>query len=238
MNIGLLGGTFDPIHLGHLALARAASEKYKLHRVLFVPANIPPHKQKQPVSDYYHRYTMVAMATAEEKTFFPSLLEAPTHTAISDRSGKGKSGESERPSYTIDTVRRLKETLGKSDRLFFLIGIDAFVDIAKWYEASALLKECEFIVASRPAIRWPMWRTRCRKRSGHRRRPPVLSRSRQRPGTWYCQGATIRLLDGVHQKVSSSAIREAAAGGKALSKLVNPAVADYIQKMKLYGKKR
>jgi len=238
MNIGLLGGTFDPIHLGHLALARAASEKYKLNRVLFVPANIPPHKQKQPVSDYYHRYTMVAMATAEEKTFFPSLLEAPTHTAIRDRSGKGKSGESERPSYTIDTVRRLKETLGKSDRLFFLIGIDAFVDIAKWYEASALLKECEFIVASRPGYSLADVANALPEKIRPSEAATRPFQKQAATGDLVLPGATIRLLDGVHQKVSSSAIREAAAGGKALSKLVNPAVADYIQKMKLYGKKR
>jgi len=65
MNIGLFGGTFDPVHRGHLALARAAQEQYKLHRIHFVPANIPPHKQRQPLSPFVHRFAMLALATAE-----------------------------------------------------------------------------------------------------------------------------------------------------------------------------
>ena len=77
MNIGLLGGTFDPIHRGHIALARAALEKCKLSRIYFVTANVPPHKQLQPLSSFLHRYAMVALATAPEKAFVPSLLEAP-----------------------------------------------------------------------------------------------------------------------------------------------------------------
>ena len=67
---------------GHLALARAALEQYKLHRVLFVPANIPPHKQKQPLSPFLHRFAMLVLATAEEKAFVPSLLEAPEEVRL------------------------------------------------------------------------------------------------------------------------------------------------------------
>src|SRR5580704_5997850 len=119
MNIGLFGGTFDPIHRGHLALARAAFERFSLSRIYFVPAHLPPHKQRQPLSDYVHRYAMVALATSAEKAFVPSLLEAPP---ASPPSGKGVSSQ---PNYTIETVRRLKGTLKKSDQIFFLIGIDA-----------------------------------------------------------------------------------------------------------------
>ena len=77
MNIGLFGGTFDPIHRGHMALARAARERYKISRIYFVPANVPPHKQSQPLSAFAHRFAMLALATAQEKEFLPSLLEAP-----------------------------------------------------------------------------------------------------------------------------------------------------------------
>ena len=77
MNIGLFGGSFDPIHRGHVALAQAAAEPYSLRQVLFVPANVPPHKQKQPLTAFVHRYAMVALATQDEKGFVPSLLEAP-----------------------------------------------------------------------------------------------------------------------------------------------------------------
>src|SRR5271169_2005231 len=140
MNIALFGGTFDPIHRGHVNVARAAAERFKLKEVWFVPADIPPHKLKAPVTSYFHRYSMVAMALAGEPDFLPSLLEAPDPEAHVER----------RPSYSIDTVRRVKAGLRKSDRLYFLIGIDAFRDVAKWHEAEALLKECEFIVAARP----------------------------------------------------------------------------------------
>ena len=94
---------------------------------------------------------MVALATAEDKTFFPSLVEAPALGQTTVRASKGKDvAEPARPNYTIETVRGLKQTLRKADQLFFVMGIDAFLDIGKWYEASALLRECEFVVASRP----------------------------------------------------------------------------------------
>lgn len=239
MNIGLLGGTFDPIHLGHLALARAAAEKFNLHRVLFVPANVPPHKQRQPVSDFFHRYAMVVLATAEDKTFFPSLLEAPSCLEKPGAATKGKSAaELARPSYTIETVRALKQALRKSDQLFFLMGIDAFLDIGKWYEAVALLRECEFVVASRPGYSLADVANALPERV---RPTAAVTRPFQKQaatGDLVLPGATIRLLDGVQQKISSSAIREAAANGKTLGKMVNPSVADYIRKQGLYSRRR
>ncbi len=77
MNIGFFGGTFDPIHNGHLAVARAARDRFQLGRIDFVPSHVPPHKSQQPVTSYFHRYAMVVLATMQEKTFLPSLLEAP-----------------------------------------------------------------------------------------------------------------------------------------------------------------
>jgi len=137
MNIGLFGGTFDPIHHGHMALARAAKERFQLGCIHFVPANIPPHKLQHPITSYFHRYAMVALATMNEKAFVPSLLEAPADAAVAGAPGKKGDTEHAKPgaNYTIDTVRRLKQTLKKSDRLFFLIGVDAFNDIATWHEA-------------------------------------------------------------------------------------------------------
>src|ERR1700756_2840687 len=103
MNIGLFGGTFDPIHRGHLALAHAALERCKLSRIYFVPANVPPHKQRQPLSPFVHRFAMLALVTSQEKAFVPSLLEAPEESATASRKERPA-----KPNYTIDTVQRLK----------------------------------------------------------------------------------------------------------------------------------
>src|ERR1700750_2939082 len=118
MKIGLFGGTFDPIHRGHMALAQAARAQFGLARVLFVPAHVPPHKQKQPLSSFAHRYAMVSLATGAEKAFIPSLLEAPEE---SPQPPSSKPGKTTIPvaNYTIDTVRRLKKGLKKIDQVFF-----------------------------------------------------------------------------------------------------------------------
>src|ERR1700675_1847175 len=86
MNIGLFGGSFDPIHRGHLAVPQAAASRSSLRQVLFVPANVPPHKQKQPLTAFIHRYAMVALGTQDERGFVPSLLEAAAGTTAELRS--------------------------------------------------------------------------------------------------------------------------------------------------------
>ena len=232
MNIGLFSGTFDPIHHGHLALARAAQERFSLGRIYFVPTGNPPHKQKQPLAAYVDRYAMVVLATMGEKTFVPSLLEAPrTPTAVvSGRKGVA----TPEVNYSIDTVQRLKQTLKKADRLFFLIGIDAFNDIAKWHQAEALFRECPFIVASRPGYSLADVANALPERL--RPNAAVTRPFAKQPATGdlVLRGATVHLLDGVRQNVSATAIREAISGKRSLGKFVDPAVAEYIRKMELY----
>jgi len=240
MNIGLFGGTFDPVHRGHMALARAALERCKLHRIYFVPANIPPHKQRQPLAAFVHRFAMLALVTAEEKAFVPSLLESPGESRAAE-SHAGKSGaqkgavrKDDKPNYTIDTVRRLKQSLKASDRLFLLIGMDAFADIAKWHESEALFRECEFVLAGRPG--YSLADVANALPESIRPRPEVTQPFHKQPATGdlVLPGATIHLLGDLHQPASATAIRQAAAAGKPLGRWVDAAVADYIKKMGLY----
>jgi nicotinate-nucleotide adenylyltransferase len=237
MNIGLFGGSFDPIHRGHVALAQAAASRYSLRQVLFVPANVPPHKQKHPLTAFIHRYAMVALATQDERGFMPSLLEAPAETTAELRSA-GRTNASvptpDRVNYSIDTVRRLKQTLKKSDRLFFLIGIDAFRDVAKWREARALLAECDFIVASRPGF---SLRDVAESLPEDLRPPAAVTRpfhKQPAKGDLVLPGVTLHLLEGVHQSASATAIRAAATRGKPLARWLDPRVADYVRKHGLY----
>jgi len=225
MNIGLFGGSFDPIHRGHIALAQAAVRRYSLRQVLFVPASIPPHKQKQPVTPFVHRYAMVVLATQGEKQFVPSLLDAP---------GELQESTQDAANYSIDTVRRVRASLKKSDRLFFLIGIDAFREIAKWREPRALLGECEFVVASRPGY---SLRDVAESLPDDLRPPAAVTRPfHQQPaaGDLVLPGVTLHLLEGVHQNISGTTIRAAAAQGKPLGRWLDARVAEYVKKTGLY----
>jgi nicotinate-nucleotide adenylyltransferase len=235
MNIGLFGGTFDPIHHGHLALARAAMQRCALRRIYFVPAHVPPHKQRQPLSSYCDRYAMVVLAILGEKAFLPSLLEAPNAEALRSSSPKPSSPHAlSDANYSIDTVRRLKRALQKGDRLFFLIGIDAFRDIASWREPEALLAECEFIVASRPG--YSLADVANALPEALRPKASVTKPFSKQParGELVLPGVTVHLLENVHHSVSATSIRESAAKGRSLTKFVSPAVAEYIRKMELY----
>src|SRR5450432_79081 len=223
MNIGLFGGTFDPVHRGHLALARAAMERCKLHRICLVPAGVPPHKQRQPLAPFVHRFAMLALATAEEKAFTPSLLEAPEENA-----------KKEKPNYTIETVRRLKQSLKKNDQLFLLIGMDAFADIANWHQADALFRECKFIVAGRPGYSLADVATALPEKLRPRAEVTKPFHKQKAAGDLVLSGATIHLMEDLHQPASATAIREAAAAGKPLGRFVDAPVAEYIRKMGLY----
>jgi len=210
-------------------MARAAMERCHLGRILFVPVNVPPHKQSQALSHFAHRFAMVALATATEKNFLPSLLEAPEGAISLQRKPVAP-----KPNYTIDTVRRLKTSFKSSDRLFILAGIDAFMDIANWHQAEALFREGSFIVASRPG--YSLADVANSLPEGLRPKPEVTRpfQKQAATGDLVLTGATVHLLDGVHQPISATSIRSAAASGKPLTRFVEAAVADYIKKEGLY----
>jgi nicotinate-nucleotide adenylyltransferase len=222
MNVAIFGGTFDPVHRGHLNVARAAQKAYSLGRIYFVPADIQPLKQRQPTTAYHHRYAMLALATRDEKAFIPSLMEAP--------------GEEARraPNFTIDTVRRFRAKLPKSERLFFLIGIDSFLTIADWREPEALLREVEFIVTSRPGFSLADIARALPK--SMRPKDTVTKPFQHQPATGDLAvgGVRLHILADVEEKVSATEIRKAIASGRGVSRFVDDAVATYIAKMHLY----
>jgi nicotinate-nucleotide adenylyltransferase len=134
MKIGLFGGTFDPIHWGHLRSAEEVSETYVLDRVYFIPAAIPPHKRDQTMAPARDRLRMVRLAVAKNPRFEVSTVEIV------------------RPgiSYSIDTIREFATRTHRSDSLYFIIGLDAFREIDTWKDFTAIFPLCNFIVTSRP----------------------------------------------------------------------------------------
>ncbi|GEA16431.1 MAG: nicotinate-nucleotide adenylyltransferase [Moorella sp. (in: firmicutes)] len=134
--VGIMGGTFDPIHFGHLVTAEAARWEFALEKVVFVPSGRPPHKKDYPVTDSEHRYQMTVLATASNPYFEVSRSEI-------DREGY---------SYTIDTVLEFRRFYGPEVQLFFITGADAILEILTWKDVDRLLQECHFIAATRPGF--------------------------------------------------------------------------------------
>ncbi|MBI1941405.1 MAG: nicotinate (nicotinamide) nucleotide adenylyltransferase [Acidobacteria bacterium] len=214
MNIALFGGTFDPIHTGHLRAANAAVRRFRLDRILFVPCGNPPHKVRDRLTPFPHRYAMVALACAADRRFVPSLLEAPK------RDG--------RANYSIDTVRLLKKSLGSKDRIYFLIGVDAFLDLPHWKQYRRLLDTMNFIVVSRPGFS---------SREIWKALPQVAAptvRRKNSPLTVHLGRTTLGVLSGVNSPVASHEIRKAVRAGRRVTGLVPPLVEEYILKEGLY----
>lgn len=203
MHVALFGGTFDPVHLGHMAVARAAlaDRELALDRIYFVPADVPPHKQDHPVISYAHRYAMLELALEDEREMSVSEIElrAP--------------GQRE-PNYSIETVRRFRETMSPEDELYFLIGSDAFRNLATWRQPLDLLRECRFVVVSRPGFTLA---------DAMAALPPAAPREH------------IYRLDKVECPVSSSATRTAIAKRQPLEPFLPPAVIAYVREHDLYA---
>jgi nicotinate-nucleotide adenylyltransferase len=138
MRIGVFGGTFDPIHLGHLILAEQCREQARLDQVWFVPAHRPPHKLDQPVTSFHHRVEMLALATAGHPAFRIDEIE----------------GEQGGPSYTVGTLAELRRR-HPDDTFFLMIGSDSLVDLPKWREPEGILRQAGLVVAARPG--WEVW---------------------------------------------------------------------------------
>jgi nicotinate-nucleotide adenylyltransferase len=132
--IGIMGGTFDPIHLAHLFAAEEARFKFNLEKVIFVPCGVPAHKKPYEVTPAEHRYAMVLLATANNPYFEVSRIEI-------DREG---------PSYAIDTVVAFRQLYGEDASIYFITGADAVLEILTWKETDKLIRLCKFIAVTRP----------------------------------------------------------------------------------------
>jgi len=132
--IGLFGGTFNPIHRCHLAIAAQTRDRLGLDRVVFIPSGDPPHKPSESLAQATHRYEMVRRAIESDPSFAISDVEIRQATK----------------SYSIDTVRTIREEYGAAVELFFIIGLDAFLELPSWRQAPDLLRSCHFVVVSRP----------------------------------------------------------------------------------------
>jgi nicotinate-nucleotide adenylyltransferase len=206
--VGLLGGTFDPIHEGHLDVARAARLALKLDEVWLIPARRPSHRTL-PVASAAHRFAMAALA------------------AVSDPSMRLNDAEMEhdRPSFTIDTIDRLEhDTPSLAGRFVFITGADAFRDIRTWHRWEALLDRCHFAVVSREALPAASLRDHL---------PGLASRMIDAPCT-LTSSPGIFLIDAVTTRVSSTAVRRALAAGESMKGLLPDAVAEYAVRQRLY----
>jgi len=207
IKIGILGGTFDPIHVGHLLMAEEAASKHSLDKVLFVPNNQSPLKNNRPQASNVHRLNMLDLATNEIGKFEVSDFEIKL---------KG-------PSYTVETARHFKKKTEKTTELYFILGEDAFVSIHKWKDAKMLLGLVNFLVFRRVFAE---------KNSGEKLtiewvkgflRSIINQESSER----------VFILDGV-SKISSSKVRKRIEQGKSVAILVPPVVEEYILRYRLY----
>lgn len=209
--VGILGGTFDPIHCGHLDAARAAEAAFGLTEVLFIASQIPPHRPQPSVSSY-HRFAMVALAVAGRPLWRASDLEL---------------GEPA-PSYTTSTLQRLHAAGYQPAELFFIVGADAFAEIATWKDYPTILDQAHFAVVSRPGLAVALLPQRL---------PELASRMAMPVGeTIASRAPLIFLIDAPTAEVSSSAIRSRRTDGGSIAGLVPPAVQKHIEQHGLYRK--
>jgi nicotinate-nucleotide adenylyltransferase len=207
MRLGLFGGTFDPIHQGHLDVAEAARSALGLSRVWVVPARVPPHR-RAPAASAAHRFAMAAIACANAPALFVSDLE------MDDLS----------PSYTEATLDRLTP-LGVDVRSLFLVtGADAFRDIQTWKGFPGILDRCHFVVVSRPGQSAPELRKQLPGLA-----PRMVDSHEEVPST-----PAVILVDAPTAPVSSTDVRRRVQAGSAIDDLVAPGVAAYIEKHGLY----
>jgi len=213
LRFGILGGTFDPIHLGHCRLAEETGEDLKLERVFLIPAATPPHKEGKPVTSFQHRLEMTRIAAQGSPRFEALDLE----------------GRRQGVSYSIDTLRALHEQFKPDAEFFFILGMDAFLEIDTWKEYDRLFDYAHFVVIDRPGF--GLQRLEAFLQSlGVRFKKEGEEGPFVAPSGYTIAGRKATLMD-----ISSTMIREKASAGKSFRFLVPEAVRSYITENGLYG---
>lgn len=212
MKIGILGGTFNPIHNAHLQIAREVRDRLQLDRVIFIPAATPPHKELDGDIAFSDRLAMVELAIAGEKSFSVSDIEA-------QRGGR---------SYSVDTLTQL-QALHPADRLFFIIGSDSFLEIASWYRAAEIFALSNIVVVERPEARV----------SDLLAALPVAMRGDfcyipEELRLTHRSGFSVYYLPGTPLAISSSEIRRLVRTGQPIDHLVPDAVSRHIAAKRIY----
>lgn len=197
MKYGILGGTFDPPHNGHLKIAAAARSALGLAQIVFIPAGQPPHKLDDPVSPAATRLAMLELALARHPNFVISRLELL-------RAG---------PSYTVDTLRELHQTLGDDAEIYFIMGMDSLQNFHTWHQPQEIVKLCKLAVLRRPGFD-----------------VDLDTLEKQVPGAT----ASLVILPGPEFDISASEIRARVRRGESIRGLVPPAVAAFIKTNRLY----
>jgi nicotinate-nucleotide adenylyltransferase len=197
--VGLLGGTLDPIHVGHLDAAEAARTALFLDEIIVIPSHDPPHRPIDPRASAFHRFAMVSLAIDGRAGYRASDIEL----------------RREGPSYTALTLRDFHTMGWRSTQLFFIIGADAFADIATWHDYPAILDACRFAVIARPGMTID---------SALARTPELRGRV----------GESILLIEAMTAAVSSTDIRARLGAGQSIDGMVPPSVARHIAVHRLY----
>lgn len=212
--IGAYGGTFDPIHMGHMEIARSVVSNFQLDQLLVIPAYKPPHKSLKAISDSRHRYEMCLLAFAEDARIVVSKMEIDLP---------------ERP-YTINTIERLQVEYGKQTQLFFVMGADSFEEITGWRQYQRLLSSTSIIVAARAGQDISI------NHLPEMFREKVIDARSLSGGANLIndQGCLIYLTDFVNCEVSSTQIRQRVQAGLSIADMTAPVVAEYIAEHGLY----
>ena len=197
--LGILGGTFDPVHFGHLDAADAARRALHLDQVWLIPSSDPPHRPVDPLASAYHRFALIALAIQDDESLRAADMELT-------RTG---------PSYTADTLRAVARQGWHASQIFFILGSDAFAEIATWREFPAVLDAANFVVIARPGTTLD---------AAVARTPSLRGRL----------GASIFLVEARTRDVSSSTIRARLAARQSIDDLVPATVARHIVTHHLY----